>query len=885
LEKEAVEAAIRAEADRLAAIEAARLAAEEELRKKEEEAKRLHEEAILRRKAAEEEERRRIAEEKARQNAAATIIQAWQRRIQAMVMYAEKKRLYYEAQDKRASTILQNAERTRVAKKIVAAKREEKYRVVVAEAKASTVMQKMERSRAAKKVVAARREEVKQEFHASLVLQCALRMRKSKKIVTERRAVVQAYKSAEMSREKAERKEMRKCDFDADKVGWDLEDDMYAKLNRPLTYAELRKQEMSSRRRGKTALANLVRRGVKYDEEKNDFHSTAWYGGDIHYAPLFEEKCEFGHGAEVRPNSARSVNVEDDIPVDLKVAKTALTYDLSSLYEDEMNEPSVVKLELTDKWDWEGHFQSKEDAMHVPIHTSVEKDIVVIERAQAERTKKLQFIDDESETRKEKLGDAAYKSAHAQYPIILMPPSGSDVNSVIATVESFQFVYFQVPFLNHQTIINLSVAEKDGNEVDFYVQENTLPTLYSYKMKKTGFDDKKVVVFPTDRLRKSGNLYVGVYTNCEKCRFELNVSMSLERVPLSVDRVQIEKNLKKFQLLQEFDIGQLVHAFEDSTKLVMKIVDRDTKEQAARRMIAFIGHDSHNGDDAKSDAHLVADENEFEDLDEETETVEDVMTAGWYELADSGISIKPVKVKMGLGGGIMELPIALTRAADEQTRNIAQDIDLYNAEELLNISNNVVFRVKRAKPKPKSAGGSGSGSSKDKDSSWNDVDEAIARRKMSLYSNMSEEEQSRDGGESSFEQSFVQNMMLEEGELVLKEEDGGGEREALLQERPATTMGAAEGILSGGIWKTNSINSAEERENEGEGEVRRPFTGGTIGQSTIRTSPAAGVKQSSSLQRSMRKSGGGGERATTSVPRIKYNLTLPEKSRPRSSNK
>ena len=339
-------------AEKLAAEEAARLAREEAARKRRE----AEEARLAALKAKEEEEAK-----------AATVIQTRHRAKLSWLRFCFIKKKKKENQEVKASVTMQRIQRGREARKKVAMMKQEKK--VMTENKSAAMMQKVERGRQARKMYKARLFQVKhqEETNASVVLQSKVRQREAKKQVAKKRDERRKFLKAERAREAKERRRMGKCDFDADKVGWEFDNDRWSMLNRPLSYTELKAQEISTRKRVKIVEKNLVRVEGKFDEDGNVYREGKWYGSDIVFNAAGVKGMVGGSGADVAEGEYREDNIEDLPPKELKEAQMTVPSDLSFLYDlqqsyDHKEWPPVW---LTDTWDWEGHMKTVEKAIGI----------------------------------------------------------------------------------------------------------------------------------------------------------------------------------------------------------------------------------------------------------------------------------------------------------------------------------------------------------------------------------------------------------------------------------------------------------------------------------------------------------------------------------------
>jgi len=373
------------EAERLKRLEAERLQAEQDERDRllaaqkarEAEEARARQDALDARRAAEESKKRAEREARKREKRSATIFQKMQRGNAARKLFEVKKREKVEKEEHEASVMFQKVQRGRVARAEVKERR--KTVQAAKEEQGAGMMQKFERGRKARKKVTEMKEvrQAAREEDASVTFQKIQRGRAAREEVRALREERREQTQIERKREEKERKKMGRNDLDADKVGWDIGGDEYALLGRPLTHAELLRQEGEARRRGEKVRGNLDRKGGQYDDKGEVFKLGNWYGKDVAYSSLEVPGFPRGStGADVGLNSARSEEMgEDEIPKELKEARYTRNlgrnlgrnhnddddYDSDSdAGEDHKDDPPMS---LVDRWDWESYFGEVEESV------------------------------------------------------------------------------------------------------------------------------------------------------------------------------------------------------------------------------------------------------------------------------------------------------------------------------------------------------------------------------------------------------------------------------------------------------------------------------------------------------------------------------------------
>ena len=614
------EEAERLRKEELARLEAERLAreaAEREAREREEAARRAREAAAAKRRAEEEARKAAILAEKKARQAAATKVQNSYRSKMAWRLFLFKKKKKEERDQHNASVMFQKVQRGKKARERVAIMREEKKQVD--EKKGATMMQKVQRGRKARKLYALKlfEKQHKEEVKASVVLQSKIRQREAKREVARVREDKRKRKKEELAREAKERRRMGKCDFDADKVGWDLGQDRWGLLGRPLTYAELQQQEMVIRSRGKVVEKNLARAGGKFHHGDMTFKHNSWYGRNIEFDPaVVEGRVEGGTGVDLAEGEEREENVEDEVPKVLKDAHLRVPSDLSMLYDlvknyDHKEWPPVW---LTDIWDWGQHMEKVEKRIGIG-----EKRVKVEKKRIAEYVsgKIVQEIErKEGSSYGNNVDEMSYYS-NTKYPII---PLMGESNRVVVGVAKGEFAYLQVPVIEKNCTVTVKVADwrEDGTEqrnscnFDLYLSENRLPTYFTYGWKVTKLP-RRVVLFPHDRpvMSKSddglGNLFIGVFSESGgKCLVDVKV---VEDKIVDSDAMKVVGEKVEFlRMLSEKNVGQLVAKFSEISSLTEKTVKRNIADREEMRTTGSIKtheslltllEDAADGDDEK----------------------------------------------------------------------------------------------------------------------------------------------------------------------------------------------------------------------------------------------------------------------------------------------
>ena len=519
--REEAERLKRLEAERLAALEAERLRLEAERKAKEEAERRAREEAAAKRRAEEEAKKQAILAEKRAQKRGATMFQKVHRGNAARKLFAVKKQEKKEKDENNASVMFQKVQRGRIARAQV--KDMKKVLKIEKENKSANMMQKFERGRSARKQVAVMRAEkqrVKEE-KSSVLLQSKIRQRAASLFVNRKRAEKRAFEEAERRREEKEIKRMMKCDFDADKVGWDLGDDPHAHLRRPLTYAELLIQENNARNRGDKVKDNLVRKGGKYDKTERVFKQNNWYGNKTEFDTLNIDLFPKGHGAEVGLNSARSENLDEDpMPEVLKNAKYMKGFNFDDIYDvEESNEHKQwPPIYLTDKWDWETYFADVEEDIREEKPAVQPSELDLLEMSVRENKKRKMVEEKRADVYRKKIGvkggSFLTSTKHPVVPICMNKigggnkrVTGSDgdedgandgevliptpipgaiteddgpvayVQRLKCSVDFEKFVYFQVPVLDPYAVVTIVVKGLEEVKQDVHESHHLLDNL------------------------------------------------------------------------------------------------------------------------------------------------------------------------------------------------------------------------------------------------------------------------------------------------------------------------------------------------------------------------------------------------------------------------
>ena len=440
----------REEAERLRREELERLEAERlekerlerEAREKEEALRRAREEAAAKRRAEEEAKKAAILAEKKQRKEAATKVQNSYRTKIAWRIFMMKKKKKEEKEQQKAAVNFQRVRRGQEARKKVAVMKVEKQKQD--EKKGATMMQKVQRGRKARKLYALRlfEKQNKEETKASIVLQSKIRQRDAKKQVAKVREEKRIFLKNERAREAKERKRMGKCDFDADKVGWDLGEDRWGLMNRPLTYAELQQQEMVIRNRGKVVEKNLVRVAGKINSGTTVLNQERWYGNDIKFdATKTEVRVEGETAVDLKPGEEREKGIEDIYPKVLKDAQIRVPGDLSFLYDlaanyDHLEWPPVF---LTDKWDWPTHMVGVEGKLEVGAARPVKEERKRAKYKSGRIEREIRVKEMEVDGRS--VDELSYYST-TRYPII---PLIGERKRVVVGVGKGEFVYMQIP--------------------------------------------------------------------------------------------------------------------------------------------------------------------------------------------------------------------------------------------------------------------------------------------------------------------------------------------------------------------------------------------------------------------------------------------------------
>ncbi|GMH79316.1 hypothetical protein TrLO_g8392 [Triparma laevis f. longispina] len=704
----------REEAERLRKAELDRLAAEEAERQRilaeklaaEEAAKRAREEAARKRREEEEARLAAIQAEKEKEAKAATVIQSKHRARLGHLRFLNFKKKKVEEEEAQASTMMQKMQRGREARKKVAGLKEE--RKVMTENKSANMMQKIERGRQARKMYNAKLFQIKhkEENKASTVLQSKMRQRDAKKKVAKIREEKRKKDKADRAREAKERKRMGKCDFDADKVGWELDSDRWSMLNRPLSYAELMQQEVATRKRGKVVEKNLVRVAGKFDEGDLAYKQKNWYSEDTVFdAAGVDSFGNYGSAADVGDKDYREENIVDLPPKELKEAQMTVPSDLSFLYDlqqswDHKEWPPVW---LTDTWDWGSHMKGVEKNIGIGKERPPPP-----KRLGAIYTHHLGAPSKPLDSRS--IDEVSYYS-HARYPILtIMNPH----RRLVVSIEKNAFVYLQVPIVNKECMVDIKIndyveggkrVDLGGCDTELYVSENSLPTYFTYDFKDERIP-RRMTIYPHDRVKinteqeeraaeGTGSLFVGLYSETGgKTMIEIRVTTEVEEPSKAMDGV--EEKVEYLNKLSNHSAGELVSKFSDITLIASSETKRiiaDRKEFNRTGKLKAV-------EDAKAmglkASNPVIESSKVKAWELE-KTRREIAVGGLIGIYQDGIKVTAVDVEDSGSkvsreeddeGEIFIVPgdvsKALTVSAERMELRLGSDIDMYSYDQVMN---------------------------------------------------------------------------------------------------------------------------------------------------------------------------------------------------------